>query len=63
MSGAVMGMVNSSTKGMDTTGFGPKIDVQINTCGFHPAKRENGNRTGAIRCANPQTKLQTGTEF
>lgn len=56
-------MLNVVTGSKTSTAFGPKIDVQINNCGYHPAKRDNDSHTGAIKCADPSRQLKTGTEF
>jgi hypothetical protein len=63
MGSAMLNVVTVGKKNLEGTAFGPKIDVQINTCGYHPAKRDNDSHTGAIKCADPSRQLKTGTEF
>ena len=45
------------------TAIGPNIGLQINTSGYHPAKREANYNFGKIDVNNDQAKMKHGTEY
>jgi len=59
---ASTGMNKKETPDLNTQ-IGPNIGLQINTSGYHPAKRENNQKTGHIDVNDVNSKMKNGTEY